>query len=101
EANAIADRIAVLDQGRIQQIGTPTALYDHPGNRFVATFLGTANLIEGRIESRRFVANGFALDGIEAPDGAACISIRPQDIGIGPAGGVTEATVAGHEFLGG
>ncbi len=49
--------------GRIQQIGTPLELYDHPANRFVATFLGTANLIEGRIECNgRFVgAGGFAL----------------------------------------
>src|SRR5689334_17811029 len=46
EANAVADRVAVLDQGRIQQIGLPAELYDRPANRFVATFLGTANLIE-------------------------------------------------------
>ena len=55
EANAIADRIAVLDQGRIQQIGAPTDLYDHPANRFVATFLGTANLIEGVDPQRQFL----------------------------------------------
>ena len=62
DANAIADSIAVLDQGRIQQIGTPIELYDRPANRFVATFLGTANLIEGTIEAGgRFVADGIAL----------------------------------------
>ena len=84
EANAVADRIAVLDAGRIQQIGTPTELYDNPANRFVATFLGTANLIEGHIDRGRFVAgNGFVLDGLDAPDGPACVSIRPQDIGLG------------------
>jgi iron(III) transport system ATP-binding protein len=71
EANAIADRMAVLEGGRIQQVGAPPALYDHPANRFVATFLGTANLIEGRIEpDGRFVADGFALAGV----------------GVGPAG---------------
>ena len=60
DANAVADRIAVLDQGRIQQIGTPLELYDHPANRFVATFLGTANLIEGRDRTGgRFVADGL------------------------------------------
>ena len=53
DANSIADNIAVLDQGRIQQIGTPIELYDRPANRFVATFLGTANLIEGAIEAER------------------------------------------------
>ena len=86
EANAVADRIAVLDQGRIQQIGAPTELYDHPANRFVATFLGTANLIEGKIEQGRFVGDHLALEGVLGPDGPACVSIRPQDIALGPAG---------------
>jgi iron(III) transport system ATP-binding protein len=101
EANAIADRIAVLDQGRIQQIGAPTDLYDHPANRFVATFLGTANLIEGRMERGRFIADGFALDGITAADGPACVSIRPQDVTLGPTTGGVPAVVAEREFLGG
>ncbi len=100
EANAIADRIAVLDQGRIQQIGTPTDLYDHPANRFVATFLGTANLIDGRIDGGRFVADKFTLEGITAADGGACISIRPQDITLGPAASGAGAIVAEREFLG-
>ena len=70
DANAIADSIAVLDQGRIQQIGTPIELYDRPANRFVATFLGTANLIEGTIEAGgRFVADGFALPAIGGAPG--------------------------------
>jgi iron(III) transport system ATP-binding protein len=101
EANAIADRIAVLDQGRIQQIGAPTELYDHPANRFVATFLGTANLIEGRIEDKRFVAGGFHIDGIAGPSGPACISIRPQDIVLTAAGPGIGAVVTEREFLGG
>ena len=58
DANAIADSIAVLDQGRIQQIGTPIELYDRPANRFVATFLGTANLIEGSDRARRPLRRG-------------------------------------------
>jgi iron(III) transport system ATP-binding protein len=102
EANAIADRIAVLDQGRIQQIGAPVELYDHPANRFVATFLGTANLIDGRIEpGGRFVADGIALDGINGPDGPACVSLRPQDVTVTPAGQGIGATIVAREFLGG
>src|SRR5258707_5892570 len=71
EANAIADRIAVLDQGRIQQIGTPLDLYDQPANRFVATFLGTANLIEGTIapDGRFVAADGFMLAGVGGATG--------------------------------
>jgi iron(III) transport system ATP-binding protein len=102
EANAIADRIAVLDQGRIQQIGAPLDLYDRPANRFVATFLGTANLIDGRIEADgRFLSDGLALPEIGAPAGPACILIRPQDVIVGPSGEGLAATVAEREFLGG
>jgi iron(III) transport system ATP-binding protein len=100
EANAVADRVAVLDQGRIQQIGAPAELYDRPANRFVATFLGTANLIEGRVEGGRFTTEGFALDGIDAQDGAACISIRPQDIMLGAFTSGISAVLTEREFLG-
>lgn len=49
EANTISDRIGVLDQGIIQQVGSPIELYDRPANRFVADFLGIANLVDGSI----------------------------------------------------
>jgi iron(III) transport system ATP-binding protein len=102
EANAIADRIAVLNEGRIQQIGAPIALYDRPANRFVATFLGTANLIEGRIDGHgHFVAaDGFALDNIGGAQGSACISVRPQDVAVMAPGQGVAATIAEREFLG-
>jgi iron(III) transport system ATP-binding protein len=102
EANAIADRMAVLDGGKIQQIGTPLALYDNPTNRFVATFLGTANLIEGQFEpGGRFLARGFSIDGLSGASGPACLSVRPQTIGLSePTNGIP-ATVTAREFLGG
>jgi iron(III) transport system ATP-binding protein len=101
DANAIADRIAVLDQGCIQQVGVPIDLYDHPANRFVATFLGTANLIEGNLEPvGRFVADGLILDGIGGVPGPACIAIRPQDVAIEPVADGIEAIVRKREFLG-
>ena len=68
EANTTSDRIAVLDQGVIQQVGAPIDLYDEPVNRFVADFLGTANLLDGRIEKDVFQADGgirFPLPGNE------------------------------------
>jgi iron(III) transport system ATP-binding protein len=97
----VADRIAVLDHGRIQQIGAPAALYDHPANRFVATFLGTANLIDGRIENGNFSGGGLVLGGVAGLDGPACISVRPQDVALGAPGLGTAATVETYEFLGG
>ena len=53
EANTICDRIAVMEAGVIQQIGTPMELYERPANLFVANFLGTANIFEGRVERVR------------------------------------------------
>jgi iron(III) transport system ATP-binding protein len=101
EANAVADRIAVLDQGKIQQIGTPVELYDRPATRFVAGFLGAANLIDGRIEpDGRFVADGLALDNIGGAAGPASLAVRPQDIAVTPAGQGIAATVETVEFLG-
>jgi iron(III) transport system ATP-binding protein len=100
EANAAAGRIAVLDGGKIQQIGSPVDMYDHPANRFVAAFLGTANLLEGKIEGDRFLAGGMVLDAIKAPPGPACISIRPQHIALQPSGTGFPGVVEEREFLG-
>jgi ABC-type Fe3+/spermidine/putrescine transport system ATPase subunit len=104
EANTTADRMAVIDSGRIQQVGRPVDLYDRPANRFVATFLGTVNLVDGRIENGRFIADGadgLVLDGVDGAAGPACLSIRPQDVTLGTASAGVAATVAAHEFLGG
>src|SRR6188474_1044077 len=49
EAMTICDRIAVLDEGAVQQVGTPLELYDRPVNRFVAQFVGSVNLFEGAV----------------------------------------------------
>jgi iron(III) transport system ATP-binding protein len=101
EANAVADRVAVLDQGRIQQIGAPLELYDRPANRFVAAFLGTTNLIEGTINNEGgFVAGDFRLNGVGGAPGPAALSIRPQDMTLGPPGSGISAKVAECEFLG-
>ncbi|RTL99323.1 ABC transporter ATP-binding protein [Ancylobacter aquaticus] len=49
EANTVCDRIAVMNDGVVQQVGTPVELYERPANLFVATFLGTANVLEGKV----------------------------------------------------
>ena len=58
EAMAMSDRIAVMSGGRLQQVGTPAEIYESPANRFVATFVGHANLLEARLTGR--AANGIA-----------------------------------------
>ena len=86
EANTTSDRMAVLDGGVIQQVGTPQELYDQPTNLFVANFLGTANILEGRVETdgdqARFVTRTG--DVLNLPQGGSGTNIvlRPQNISI-------------------
>lgn len=115
EANTISDRIAVLDEGLIQQVGSPMQLYDEPSNRFVADFLGTANLIDGDLREIDGKAVFTAADGLSFPvEGAAggatrrCTAlVRPQSLRIaaGRAPGrdgfvALSGTVEHREFLG-
>src|SRR3954453_21344538 len=61
EALELGDRIAVLNAGRLEQIGTPFEIYNHPRTEHVATFLGAANILEGTIKDRRFVTGSVSL----------------------------------------
>jgi len=111
EANTISDRMAVLDMGIIQQIGTPVDLYDYPANQFVAHFLGTTNLVEGQVV-RKDETSVLQIDAdveiplgknIEAEKGA--VIFRPQSIHLNPELDIAEAveltgTVESMEFLG-
>jgi sulfate transport system ATP-binding protein len=53
EALEVADRVAVMNQGRLEQVGTPDEVYDNPANAFVYNFLGSVNLFHGRVNSER------------------------------------------------
>jgi iron(III) transport system ATP-binding protein len=109
EANAVCDRIAVMNDGVVQQVGTPIELYERPANLFVASFLGTANILEGEVmgsgNERAFRAGGFRLaipPSALVPTGARMV-FRPQDARLVPAEpGVDAATgaVVNREFLG-
>ena len=113
EANTISDRMAVLDQGVIQQTGSPLELYDQPVNRFVASFLGTANLLDGVVEvsdgRHLFAATAgprLALDGGAGAQVGTTAMFRPQNLSIAGldeapgGGGSLEGTVEMLEFLG-
>jgi iron(III) transport system ATP-binding protein len=106
EANATADRIALLDRGRIQQIGSPIALYDRPANRFVATFLGAVNLIEGDVVELHgratFVGPGGLHIPIESAErGPAALALRPQALGFDAGGSVRlSGRIVAREYLG-
>lgn len=83
EAMTLADRIVVLNQGRIEQVGTPQSLYDTPTNRFVAGFIGTPgmNFLDGQWRDGQFhLAQGMAISGL--PAGTATLGVRPNQIRI-------------------
>ncbi|MCF3935703.1 ABC transporter ATP-binding protein [Acuticoccus sp. M5D2P5] len=108
EAMTIADRIVVMNKGRIEQVGPPAEIYDNPRTRFVADFIGAANLVEGRLEGDVFQsARGARLDCAPpdfAPTGAPVVlSIRPEKIEILPGAGEggTPGTVMRATKLGG
>ena len=87
EANTTADRMAVLDGGVIQQIGTPQELYDKPANMFVANFLGTANILDGEVRATEnqklfYTKSGDCLRLLEGEVGNGSIVLRPQNIEI-------------------
>ena len=91
EALTTCDRIAVMNQGVIQQIGTPMELFDAPANRFVANFVGTINFLEGTIEhtqdSAAFVSPLVGRISLPAETAnhrmsGAALALRPHTIGI-------------------
>src|SRR5690554_6378527 len=103
EANTTADRMAVLDGGVIQQIGSPQELYDNPANSFVAGFLGTANILEGHLQEGIFVTKGgYRLPVARPLPEAKRIVLRPQNIAVTneKAEGLIPGRIRHREFLG-
>jgi len=85
EAMTLADRIAVLKLGELQQAGTPSELYERPANRFVAGFIGSPsmNFIDGAMAGGTFAADGSSLsDGHDLPDGACVLGVRPHHLRV-------------------
>ena len=87
EALTMSDRIAVMHAGKVEQLGTPEELYERPANRFVADFIGSTNLLSGRIESDGRVRLSTGELAPVAHDGLAAgteveISIRPEAVAL-------------------
>ncbi|HEY3353033.1 MAG TPA: ABC transporter ATP-binding protein [Polyangia bacterium] len=81
EAMTLADRIVVLDRGRVQQVGAPKELYLRPANRFVARFIGTPsmNVVHGEINDGRFVSGALAAP-VASSDREAVLGVRVEDV---------------------
>ena len=104
EAMTLADRVAVMDHGRIRQLGTPEEIYDDPKNLFVAGFIGSPamNLIEGATENGRFMTEGAVIaavgGGTPRPRGARG---PPEDLTLAePGEGSFDAAVYASELTG-
>jgi multiple sugar transport system ATP-binding protein len=101
EAMTLADRVVVMNRGVVQQIGTPTEIYDRPANTFVAGFIGSPamNLMEGRIENGDFLGDRVKVRGFSAPDGPTILGFRAEDAALAPEGEVS-APIYSLELLG-
>jgi spermidine/putrescine transport system ATP-binding protein len=114
EALTMSDRIAVMNRGRLEQLGTPEELYDRPATRFVADFIGTTNLLHGTVETLEHAAALVRLD-----SGDVCrigrdrrvvgevvdVSVRPESVALRSANGETpggdlRATIEQSAYLG-
>ncbi len=109
EANTTSDRIAILKEGVVQQVGTPRDLYNKPDNLFVAQFLGTANIIQGTVKKENNETlfdngDGFKISLSNSLDsGKRSIMFRPQNLTvINPNDAQCDivGTVVNCEFLG-
>ncbi|MXY02591.1 MAG: ABC transporter ATP-binding protein [Acidimicrobiales bacterium] len=114
EALAMSDRVGVMSEGRLLQVGTPAQVYEHPANRFVADFIGRTNLLEGVVESsttlRLHAGAVVAAETDLAAGTPAALSVRPEQVrlhgrGETPQGApcldgvIGDATYLGHAFV--
>ncbi|PSP37118.1 ABC transporter ATP-binding protein [Halobacteriales archaeon QH_2_66_30] len=127
EALAVSDRVAVMRDGRVEQVGRPREIYDRPATRFVAAFVGDNNVFDGPVTDVESTADGWlatvevgdgtavtvALDGVpgdgsEGPgDGSGVqvgdrltFCVRPEHLAVDSGANAISATVASAEFLG-
>ncbi|MGB4827475.1 MAG: ABC transporter ATP-binding protein [Paracoccaceae bacterium] len=111
EALSMSDRIAVMSEGQVQQVGTPTEIYEHPTNRFVAGFVGDANFIAAEVTSpiaadvtcRTRGGLELRANGARARPGqrSATLFLRPEKVRLAPKGqGTVDGQVETVQYLG-
>jgi len=108
EALSMSDTIVVMDSGKIQQIGTPTDIYNEPKNAFVADFIGESNIVDGIMKEDRIVEfSGHVFDCLDTGFGkneAVDVVVRPEDVDVVPVekgmltGIVTSVTFKGVHY---
>jgi multiple sugar transport system ATP-binding protein len=102
EAMTLADRVVVMEKGIVQQVGSPTEIYDRPANTFVAGFIGNPamNLIEGSAKNGVFSAASTEIAGLATPDQNVTLGFRAEDASVVEKGGQINAPIYTLELLG-
>jgi len=112
EAMTMSDRIAVMDEGQLLQVGSPEEIYERPANRFVADFIGQTNLLDATVEDDDHIilTNGTRLLAPNPlpPGTSVAMSLRPEAINVGKRGSVPteyqstslEGEIASVNYLG-
>jgi spermidine/putrescine transport system ATP-binding protein len=98
-AMTMSDRMAVMNDGNIVQVGPPEEIYEEPTNAFVADFIGDANFVDGQVtedgDGYQFVHDGMSIPLSEHPGGSPRLVLRPENVSIG-----TAASDAAYQFDG-
>ena len=104
EALTMADRIGVMHEGRLLQVGTPAEMYERPGSRFVAEFLGAANILPVEARDGALLLPGLGVtvrSAMPAAPGPALLALRPERVRIGNAGpNAVEGVVVERAYAG-
>ena len=103
EAMTLADRVVVMNKGVVQQVGSPTDIYDNPANTFVAGFIGSPamNLIDGMLEGGTFTADNVKITGLSmAHSGKVTLGFRAEDAQVATSESDASSVVYSLELLG-
>ncbi len=101
EAMTLADRVVVMNKGIVQQVATPTEIYDSPANTFVAGFIGNPamNLMQGDLKGGTFTGQNVSIPGLRGPDGPVTLGFRAEDASLSAKGEIA-APIYSLELLG-
>lgn len=102
EAMTLADRVVVMSKGVVQQVGSPTDIYDNPANTFVASFIGSPamNLMDGTLTDGVFEAEHVHITGLSGSNGPVTLGFRAEDAKVSEAQAEINAPVYTMELLG-
>lgn len=100
EALAVSDKVVVMKNGQIEQVGTPEDLYEHPNSQFVADFIGDANLLSGEVNQGVLHLDQWKIEAPNRSDGPTVVSIRPELIQLSTQATQLSGEIANATYLG-